>query len=179
MCTGPRALDIAGINNVIDSVPSWPQVDLFPDFGIPPFERKHPGSTTTFGAGCSSGPRTAPLGHTVAGDLEIGRPLTLQVHHAVTGSPAFVYLGFSNQSAGGLPLPFDLGYAGAPGCSLLVDPAVTLPTSGQRVRSATVQLPHDLSLVGTRVFTQAAAVAPGANALGMLYSNGAETVVGG
>ena len=79
-------------------------------------------------------------------------------------------------------LPFDLGVVGMTGCELYQSNEVFgLPTqfSGQAfVVNWSITLPSDPAFVGVHVYTQAFSLAPGANALEVIASNGVDWLVG-
>lgn len=88
-------------------------------------------------------------------------------------------IGFSNQSFGGTPLPFDLAAVGAPGCWLLhsLDISATASVFASQALFQ-VTLPANPSIVGLRMWTQGAAYDPTRNAFGIVVSNGIEQFVG-
>ena len=86
----------------------------------------------------------------------IGTDLTLTINNAGGTAGAFWALGFSDQFANGIPLPFDLGIIGLPGCDLLTGAdilEVSTVTGG--TTSVTVPIPNLPTLVGQSLFTQA------------------------
>ena len=94
-------------------------------------------------------------------------------------SVAFFLTGFSS-SVGPLgPLPLDLAAFGAPGCSARVSPDATNVAFGAG-NSVTVSLPipNATALIGLRMYTQALALDPTANALGATISDAAALVIG-
>jgi hypothetical protein len=101
----------------------------------------------------------------------------LEVRNVPPAFPAAVVLFGSGQVPG-----IDLGPQGMPGCkqwsTIELGAFATLPTVGT---TATIPfpMPANPSLVGALVTAQAAAVDPGANAFGVIASNGTELVVGG
>jgi hypothetical protein len=87
-------------------------------------------------------------------------------------------LGTSTTFFNGVPLPFDLTTAGAPGCKLYTDwlllgAAMTTasedPTKGQAHSS--LQLPLDKNLLGAVLFSQWMLFESGANALGLITTH--------
>jgi len=70
---------------------------------------------------------------------------------------------------------------GAPGCSILAGPDSTQTQSLSVVGSGTtsIAIPASPALVGMHVYSQSAPFEPGANALGLVFSNGIDTLVGG
>ena len=85
--------------------------------------------------------------------------------------------GFSDTIFNGTPLPAAL--PNAPGCNVLAAPTVTsfTVTSPGGTASAPFAVPNDNSFVGTLLFHQWA-VLDGANALGIVVSNGGRATVG-
>jgi hypothetical protein len=95
------------------------------------------------------------------------------------GQLAFLAIGLSDKSFNGLPLPYDLSNAGAPGCSLYTDwlmlsaHVTDIGTSRWFGDARLYQpLPLDLSLLDGTLFCQWLFHAPGTNALGICTSNG-------
>jgi hypothetical protein len=97
--------------------------------------------------------------------------------------PALLTIGTSATSFGGVPLPFDLTAAGAPGCFLRNDiltvvGALTTPgTNGAAV--VVLPLPPDPTLGGVVFFSQYLFIDPTANALGVFTTNGRRNTIGG
>ena len=94
-----------------------------------------------------------------------------------TATQGIITLGVSRTALGPLPLPFDLSPLGAPGCMLLNDlldtQAVSTATS-----TAAWPIPNDPNLHGKWVYVQGLAAAPGANALGLVVSEGFALLIG-
>lgn len=87
-------------------------------------------------------------------------------------------------SLGFTPISVDLSMLGMPGCFAWVDiftpgrsAQLFLPVTGPTV-PVTLTIPNSSSIVGMRVHTQAAVLAPGVNALGIATSNGMRIDVG-
>ena len=118
--------------------------------------------------------RPQPPRHTFRGRPILASTLHLELSHAATSSPVVLIVGLSNASWFGLTLPFDLGVYGAPGCTLAVglDIPIALVTSHEGTASLPALIPNDSSLIALPLFTQFAVVDPGANALGLVSSNG-------
>jgi hypothetical protein len=94
-----------------------------------------------------------------------------------------VGLGWSNTTMAGLgALPFDLSVVGMTGCQLWQSNEVfglSTQFSGQAfVVNWSLPLPNDPSLVSAHLYTQAFSLAPGANALEVIASNGIDWMVG-
>jgi hypothetical protein len=91
-----------------------------------------------------------------------------------------VFLGTSRTTWGNTSLPLDLGFAGMPGCSLFVEPAMA-EVLGNNLGTATwsIAIPASPSLIGGVVFAQGFVLSPGTNAFGAVMSNACELVIGG
>lgn len=90
-------------------------------------------------------------------------------------------LGTSNTTFMSAPLPLPLGFIGALDCWLLLDAAVTSAypmTLAGTSASTTLNLPPEQSVIGFQLYAQGWAVAPGANAGGLVFSGGLRLVVG-
>lgn len=73
-----------------------------------------------FGKGCAGADdHVLLLG--AAADARIGQTFTTEAHAMLPGALAACVVGFSTTVWSGLPLPFDLGLFGFPGCFLLTD----------------------------------------------------------
>jgi len=93
---------------------------------------------------------------------------------------AVLVLGSSDESWNGIPLPWSLAGLGAPNCSLLASADVTLAmTTGPLGTSAwSLNVPTIPELFGITLFTQWAVIDPGANALGLVFSDGGAATLG-
>lgn len=121
--------------------------------------------TNVFGSGC--GGAAAPiLG--LSGDPRLGGSVGFWLSNAGAGLPAALAFGSDNSP----PFPFDLGLAGAPGCRQYfgVSSLVGVVANASGFGSHFVQVPVNQALVGAVVFGQYAALAPGANSLGLRTS---------
>ncbi|MEZ5967160.1 MAG: serine hydrolase [Planctomycetota bacterium] len=180
-CTSPEAPDIDAIQNIVDAVAetgTWPQHDLFPTYGLASYPRRNPGTATPFGTACGAAPHVPA--HSSSGFPEVGRSQNFELRRGLPQSLALLNVGLSRRIFNGLPLPLDLAVLGAPGCSLLVGPVLTIPTriGASGVAGASVQYPPDPGLVGAHLYSQFAMADANANPLGLAYSNGIETRVG-
>lgn len=104
-----------------------------------------------------------------------GYPWSVRTLDAPAGS--LVMLAMGNQESGvwnGLPLPYDLAAMGAPNCFVATDPsAVFFRTSlGDGSALFSFAVPNVPGLIGTWLRYQAGAIVPGANALGVVTSQG-------
>jgi hypothetical protein len=100
----------------------------------------------------------------------VGSTLVADFFQLPANAAAFAILGFNRQvSSGGLPLPFNLGAFGAPGCLIAIDPLATalyLADATGRTRWP-LAIPMQASLVGIRFGQQGVVLDPTANALGL------------
>ncbi|MFQ5503981.1 MAG: hypothetical protein ACE5F1_04185 [Planctomycetota bacterium] len=88
--------------------------------------------------------------------------------------------GVSNQAWGLIPLPLDLTPFLAPGCKLLasIDVLQGVPTSPAGTASVKLLVPPDRNLIGARLYHQFL-VFDAATKLGLVFSNGGESTIGG
>jgi len=95
---------------------------------------------------------------------------------------AFVAMGSNRTSFAGLPIPVSLASYGMPGCDLLqsADLGAVFGTTAAGASGLQFQLPlaNVPALLGLQLFLQAWAPAPGANAAGVIVSNGLEWRLG-
>ncbi|MFT4843566.1 MAG: hypothetical protein ACI90M_004046, partial [Candidatus Azotimanducaceae bacterium] len=126
----------------------------------------------TFGYGCDG---AQPLGFAPSSLPVMGTTGTADITN-VPNQTASVSIGFT-----GMPEGVDLCMIGMPGCMLWhsnEDPGFGssfLSTTSMRFH---VEIPEDNSLAGVDMFLQAYSMAPGANALGMVTSNGLKWTLG-
>ncbi|MGE3173538.1 MAG: hypothetical protein AB7O97_13020 [Planctomycetota bacterium] len=132
-----------------------------------------------FGAGCpgSSGvPLLAALG-----TPRLGRSFAVALSGLLPAAPiGVVAIGFSDTTAGGLPLPFDLTVVGMTGCTLLVDPQIVeaAPAAGGQAVH-TLAIPLAAHLLGATFFEQGFSFElPGWNAFGGVTSGALRCIVG-
>ncbi len=129
-------------------------------------------------------------GGSSVGVLQIGAATMPEINKSfdVTlagGSPkssAYLFFGASNTALAALPLPFDLGLIGAPGCMILASAdAASSPIVVDVTGAATFSMiiPSNGSLVGSTFYLQWLNLDPGANALNVITSNGGEAKIGG
>jgi hypothetical protein len=132
---------------------------------------------TIYGSGCGTPaldftPTSNPILGTTAGALISNAPNQF----------AGVVMGWSDSHLAGVPLlPVDLAFIGMPGCSMLVSNDVFgLPTTP--LTASTLQfdyaIPYSPYLLGAHVYVQAYCVAPGANPLQVIVSNGIDWLIG-
>ena len=134
-------------------------------------------TATPFGAGCGA-PAMAftPLTTAITGQVT-----SAKVDNTPT-SACVIAAGTSNTNAPGLgALPFDLSLAGMTGCTLYQSSEVFgLPTVGGGVASVVYfapSIPSSPLLVGQHIYLQAFSVAPAANPLQIISSNGIDLLI--
>lgn len=129
-----------------------------------------------FGAGCP-GPLGVP-GNQVTNGPHLGQTMSANFTNLPT-SVAFHMLGFSRTFSNLGPLPADLTAFGAPGCAARVSAdAISLLLGSGNTATFSWTLPNNGAFLGMRLYNQALALAPGANALGGILSDAAMLVVG-
>ncbi|MBL8755637.1 MAG: hypothetical protein JNK15_20245 [Planctomycetes bacterium] len=85
---------------------------------------------------------------------------------------AVVASGTSYTLSGPLPLPFDLGAIGGPGCQAYVSADFTqVAIASGGVATSTLAIPNNSGLLGVPIYQQAIVLDAGANALGLTTSN--------
>ncbi len=112
---------------------------------------------------------------------EIGKTLFFDLDLAHANTPAIFVLGASNTKWNGVPLPFDLGTAGAPGCKLLVslDLLQVGKTSNFGNAKFSLAIPNDKNLIQGNLFFQGIVFDKAANKLGFSFTNGVLALIGG
>ncbi|MCC7066346.1 MAG: PKD domain-containing protein [Planctomycetes bacterium] len=129
------------------------------------------GSITTFAQGCAGSLGVPTLQPAGSSRPQLGTSFTINLDNAALGG-AVVMFGFSNTMSAFGPLPLDLGFYGAPGCSAYVSTdATTFRFSGQPLIPIVATLPNDPALAGIRYYMQALTIDPTANALGSVMSD--------
>ncbi|MCA8974925.1 MAG: hypothetical protein KDC98_09395 [Planctomycetes bacterium] len=127
-----------------------------------------PAQFHTIGLGC--GIPAPVLLPTVGTRLDSGLPYSLTCWNAPAGNPGFLAFGFA--ATGGIPLD---AY-GLPGCLLHTNPVVTvLMTSAGHTAEGTLTMP--VVPGGLTLYAQAAMIAPGANAAGVVMSSAGRVVI--
>lgn len=144
-----------------------------PDIGAYNYNPAYVPASTGFGAGC--GPTAGWYWEPIVGQSYY----ELHLSGGLSSAPALLLLGVSQSLWKGLPLPFDLGLVGAPGCALLTGPVVTFGATTDAHGAALLHLaiPPSADLAGATFYVQWAAPAPGANPLGLLFSEGIQVIV--
>lgn len=134
-------------------------------------------TATPYGQGCG----TPALAMVPGARPVIGTSGGARLLNAPT-STGGVTIGRDNRRLGGLPLlPLSLASFGMPGCFLLHSNdvfglSVTPGAAGELVFVQAI--PFDAALVGARIYLQGYCLAPGANTLGVIMSNGIEWQLG-
>ena len=154
-----------------------PQNDVYDPAWISPV----PTITATavaYGQGCG----VPPIGLTPD---PAARPLLGHTGRAnVVNAPSIVMggaIGWSRTFSFPILLPYELSSIGMPGCYLVQSNEVFglgVTATGAGTGDFSFAVPNHFALVGTRVFLQAFAFAPGANQLQIVSSNGVEWLIG-
>ncbi|MBI5851751.1 MAG: hypothetical protein HZB39_12105 [Planctomycetes bacterium] len=142
-----------------------------------------PARYENYGHGCPGTNLQSPQLDIVDGSLPwIGEEWSLEVRDVPAAPFNFVWglVGTSRTTANGLPLPFDLGVIGMPGCPMLMngEEATTLLTNVGGRAAWNIRFPFDLQLIGRSYYLQAVVLDPLANALGVTVSNGGDAYIG-
>lgn len=135
-------------------------------------------TATVYGSGC--GTPTLALLPVASARPVLGTNARADVQNAPTAFTALA-LGFSDQWADLVPLPLALDAVGMPGCVLLQSSEWTgLPsaTGTGGLRTFSLAIPMQNELLSLPVFLQAYSLAPGANAMQVIASNGLQWVLG-
>jgi hypothetical protein len=133
-------------------------------------------SYTTTGTGCP-GTGGTPTLQAANGSLPVaGSQFNVQVSGMPWNTPAFMFMGTSNTSYGGAPLPFDLAPIGAPGCVLRAPGTYLFGVPNVLGTGLwNYSIPY---LPGQVFYNQAIIFDPAANSLGLTVSNVGEAVIG-
>lgn len=110
-------------------------------------------STTAVGTGCGSPIAT----QSAIGLPRLGAQVGYSMSNGYPSSPAILAVGFSNTSANGVPLPFDLALIGAlPGCTAYNDLAITSAqiTNLSGLGLSYLAIPDDITFAGFTYYTQ-------------------------
>jgi hypothetical protein len=107
--------------------------------------------------------------------------VTLRTTNGPPNGFALLMIGFTRTNWRGNPLPFSMATFGAPGCSILAGPDSTQTQSLNfaGIGNTSITVPDNPAFVGVHIYSQSAPLVPGANALGLLFSNGLDTRIGG
>jgi hypothetical protein len=151
--------------------------------GIPP-------GSSLYGQGCPGSGGIVPLIRAGGGFPTTGtgggpsnQAFRIVLPKALGGTSASLIVGPSSSDWMGIPLPFDLGLVGMPGCSLLVAPFATIATSVlgsgpvAGVASVPMPVPSDPALAGGHVFFQWIVADPGPSLLPGAMTRGLDLLV--
>ena len=131
---------------------------------------------TSYGTGCVASrgvPRLLAQPNSLP---RVNNSFSVLIDNLPWSAPTFLLFGLSNTSSSGLPLPFDLSVAGAPGCTLLTSIDNIIPVSNVLGSAAwTINLPN---LPGASFYLQAVPFEASANSLGVALSNGGHGLLG-
>lgn len=149
----PGDVDGDGIRDLISAVYSAGSWTNYLISGAPP-------GVSTIGTPCADVTGATPaIGITIGARL--GQTMDVNLSNANPALLAAVLaLGHSNQQWNGIPLPFDLGFVGMPGCQWRVaaDVALVLPTAGangtRHHATYALAVPANSQLLGLDVFAQ-------------------------
>ena len=133
-------------------------------------------SFTPYGTGCTGSRGVPNLVAQTNSVPRTGTTFSARTSNLPWTAPTFLLFGLSNTNSSGLPLPFDLGIAGAPGCSLLAsidDIQATNNVLGTAVWSLAVP-----TLPGASFYVQSVAFEASANSLGVVLSNAGHGTLG-
>jgi len=135
------------------------------------------GHKTPFGGSCGP-PNGAPY-HTVQGHAELNQPLWFNAVNLDHYDIAVLAIGLSNTTSGGAPLPASLDGIGMPGCNLYVDPVILDfdVANSQGVADRSIYF-SQAGLLGQHLYSQWFVLKPGANAAGLLSTNGYDLEMG-
>ncbi len=111
---------------------------------------------------------------------QIGDSFRVRLAQARPTTSAMLSLGFSASAWGGVALPLDLGWLGAPACAVLcsIDDLQHVAVDARGNASLSYDLPNNIYLLGLRFHNQFVVADPAANALGIVLSNGGTGVIG-
>jgi major intracellular serine protease len=112
---------------------------------------------------------------------EIGLPLKIDFALAKSQTPVLLSLSLSNSKWNGIPLPLDLTPFGASGCKLLAGLDIIFVGTANKTGSGSFSfpIPLDKTLIQLNTYFQSLVIDPGANNLGLAFSNGINVRFGG
>lgn len=118
------------------------------------------------------------MGH--YGEPRVGQSLFVTVSNVPSFGTARLLASFTNLDFQGIPLPFDLGALGQPGCSLLVGDFAAVPAQADSSGSLNLELPipADPALAGAIVHVQWSVDMPGFGPLQVGLSNALSVTIG-
>ncbi len=112
-----------------------------------------PASITQVGQGCATNTGTLLLGPVATNLPWIGETMIGQMRNVPTGSSSFLLVGLRR------PLPLDLGFLGATGCTLYVDSVADFPLPiRMNISRWTLDIPNEDRLIGAQVLVQGVAL---------------------
>jgi len=138
------------------------------------------GTFTAFGSGCK-GSNGQVASQSASGLPETGQKVEYKLVNAPKSTFTFLTVGGSKTNWGPFNLPLSLITLGAPGCYLRTDPAIQIAggtnTSGQQ--TVALNIPYNQALVGAHLYSQFWIVDLKANDLGLTFTRGIDTMIGG
>lgn len=139
---------------------------------------KSAGLIVPFGSGCAGSAGTPTLGS--EGFPDLGKTILVNASSLPANQAGVLFFGSNNENWNGATLPLDLTAYGMAGCSLHVSLDVGLPMTAdaQGFASTPFAVPSVSSLIGLAMFGQYATLDPGANTLGVVWSNGIIVLIG-
>ena len=136
---------------------------------------------TAFGAGCP-GNAGIPTLAAAPGQLpRIGQSFTAQLSNVPPGPLRlpFGFVGASKTNWSGIPLPFDCGAIGMPGCTIYCSADITVAlTASSGLANWPITIPYDVGLIGALAYQQALVLDPAVNLMGVTTSNAGEMRLG-
>lgn len=140
----------------------------------------HRPSLQPFGSACAGHTNPPAIDVDPLAGPRIGQTMQWTGSNLPAGAFACLAVGFSDAVWSGGSLPVDLGFAGLPGCPLLVSPDVTTVVfaDAQGHVRAGLPLPADTGWIGTVLFGQWVVQDPPRNPLGLAVSAGMRVVLG-
>jgi PKD repeat protein len=131
-----------------------------------------------YGSGCVGTAGTPSRMNALSAPV-IGGSYDLEVTNIPAPGLALMMIGLGNSAWNGLPLPLDLGVAGAPGCMLQQDALLTdtLIAPGSNAPWS-LAIPSNPALQCFQIYNQAAIFDATANALGFYFSDARAAVLG-
>ena len=135
-----------------------------------------------YGSSCSGTKGFAPLIGS-AKNAALGQTTTIEAYNLPPAVAVMNILGFSNTSLGAIPLPLDLSFLGAKGCSLrasmdLNQVALSKGTgSGNGIANFAWPIPNLSALRGINLYFQALVFDKGANNLGITTTMGLKITI--
>ena len=138
-----------------------------------------PGAFAVIGTGCTGS--NGVVNHYAAGLPEIDNTPSYRLTAGPKSSAAVLQIGLSKTAWGPFTLPLSLAPFGAPGCSIYNDPLIGLvvAVNSSGTAGVNVPIPNSGDLVGKAFFSQFLCVDRAANTLGLTFSNGYQTTIGG